>query len=215
MASSTILILGATGPAGICLLRESLFRKHPTVVYVLEGQMDDIERLGNAVSKASVVISLLGPNGKVKGGEFPYPGYYSAIFPLMRRHSVKSILALATVSVEDTNDKSSFIRRALVTGVKYGFAAGYRTMVGIGRVFQEEAEALNWTVFRVGMVQGEHDEGSWKKDRDDPIFAGQVGETGWTWYIRRGAMAKWLVDRIEDDDDVVGSRTPALSNRKV
>lgn len=34
MASSTILIFGATGPAGICLLRESLFRKHATVAYV-------------------------------------------------------------------------------------------------------------------------------------------------------------------------------------
>lgn len=34
MASEKILVLGATGPSGICLLRELLFRKHNVVAYV-------------------------------------------------------------------------------------------------------------------------------------------------------------------------------------
>ena len=33
MAGSKILVLGGTGPAGICLLRELAYREHPTVVY--------------------------------------------------------------------------------------------------------------------------------------------------------------------------------------
>jgi uncharacterized protein YbjT (DUF2867 family) len=33
MAGDKILVLGGTGPAGICLLRELVFQKHPTVVY--------------------------------------------------------------------------------------------------------------------------------------------------------------------------------------
>ncbi|KAM0276582.1 hypothetical protein ACHAQH_006587 [Verticillium albo-atrum] len=200
MASSKILVLGATGPAGIV--------QNPLL------EMDDTERLSSAVSKVNVIISLLGPTGKATG-EYPYPGYYTAIMPLMRQHSVKRILALATVSIEDAHDKSSLIRRALATLVKYGFAAAYRTMVNIGRVFQQDAEGLNWTVFRVGMVQGEHDEESWRKNREDPVFPGSVGETGWTWYIKRGALAKWLVDRAEEGDEVLASRMPALSYHKV
>ena len=34
MAGSKILVLGGTGPAGIVLLRELLFRGHATVAYV-------------------------------------------------------------------------------------------------------------------------------------------------------------------------------------
>jgi len=33
MAGDKILVLGGTGKAGICLLRELVFRNHPTVVY--------------------------------------------------------------------------------------------------------------------------------------------------------------------------------------
>ncbi|PNH28058.1 hypothetical protein VD0002_g8553 [Verticillium dahliae] len=231
MASSTILIFGATGPAGICLLRESLFRKHATVAYVrnasklpddltknpllevVEGQMDDAEKLSLVVSRAAVIISLLGPSGRTTG-EYPYPGYYSTIIPLVRQHSVKRILVLATVSVEDSDDKSSFVRRALVTGVKYGFAAAYRTNVAIANVFRETAEGVNWIVFRVGMVHGEHDKESWRNDRQGAVFAGSVGEPGWTWNIKRGALARWLIDRAEVPNETLASRTPAVSNLK-
>lgn len=34
MAPTKVLVLGATGPAGICLLRELLYRQHETVAYV-------------------------------------------------------------------------------------------------------------------------------------------------------------------------------------
>jgi putative NADH-flavin reductase len=34
MAGDKILVLGATGPAGICLLRELLYREHATIAYV-------------------------------------------------------------------------------------------------------------------------------------------------------------------------------------
>ena len=34
MAGDKILVFGATGPSGIVLLRELLFRKHPTIAYV-------------------------------------------------------------------------------------------------------------------------------------------------------------------------------------
>jgi putative NADH-flavin reductase len=33
MGSPKILVLGGTGPAGICLLRELVYRSHTTVVY--------------------------------------------------------------------------------------------------------------------------------------------------------------------------------------
>lgn len=175
--------------------------------------MEDTTRLNTAVSSTSAIISLLGPVGKTSG-EFPFPGYYSALFPMMRQHSVARILAMGTVSIEDVGDKSSLLRGLMVGGVRYGFAAAYRTILRIAAVFQQEAEGLDWTIFRLGMVQGGHDGESWKQDRDDRVFAGPVGEAGWTWKIRRGALAKWLVDRIEDRDTIPGGKMPALSCHK-
>ena len=33
MGGSKVLVLGGTGPAGICLLRELVYRKHATIAY--------------------------------------------------------------------------------------------------------------------------------------------------------------------------------------
>lgn len=33
MAGSKVLVFGGTGPAGICLLRELLFRNHQTIAF--------------------------------------------------------------------------------------------------------------------------------------------------------------------------------------
>ena len=34
MAGDTVLVLGATGPSGICVVRELLHRNHRTIAYV-------------------------------------------------------------------------------------------------------------------------------------------------------------------------------------
>jgi putative NADH-flavin reductase len=46
MNSSAILVLGATGPAGICVLREALYRQRPTIAYVRNASKipDDLRR---------------------------------------------------------------------------------------------------------------------------------------------------------------------------
>lgn len=38
MPTSTVLVLGGTGPAGICLLRELLHRRHKVVVFARSPQ---------------------------------------------------------------------------------------------------------------------------------------------------------------------------------
>lgn len=52
MAASNILVLGATGPAGICVLRELLLRHHPTVAYVRNASKLPDDLLKNPLLKA-------------------------------------------------------------------------------------------------------------------------------------------------------------------
>jgi hypothetical protein len=168
------------------------------------------------VAQSKAIISLLGPSGTNLPNPNPYIPFYSALFPLMRKHGVKRILAMSTVSAPDEQDGFSLIRWLLVTLIRFLIPAAYRLMLDIARVFREEATGLDWTVFRLGMLPGGSDEASWARDREEGVFAGNVGGE-WKAWIKRGALARWLVDAVEAEGDGAGQwvgKLPAVSKGK-
>lgn len=178
--------------------------------------MDDASKLEPAVAKSSIVLSLLGPNQMRLPEPSPYPGYYATLFTLMRKHSVKRILAMSTLSVYDPQDGTSLLRWFLVLLVRLFAGPAYRTVTGIAHVFQEEAQGLDWTVYRIAMIPGGHDEESWKKDREDgPVYAGYVAQPAWQIFARRGALARWLVDCAESGFEQWYGKMPAISKSKI
>ncbi|KAH7176096.1 hypothetical protein EDB81DRAFT_897139 [Dactylonectria macrodidyma] len=231
MAGSKVLVLGATGPAGICLLRELLYRKHATIAYartpskipadlasnplleVMEGEMDNIDKLGSAVAKCNIVLSLLGPNSSQGRSLAPslYPSYYSALFPLMRQYGVTRIFAMNSASAEDAQDSWVLVLYLLTLIIRVLVPNAYRTMQGISRVFKEEDRGLSWTLFRLANLPGNDDEESWRKDREDgPVYAGYVGKKGYTLSLKRAALARWLVDSTESGAPEWIGKMPAV-----
>jgi hypothetical protein len=179
--------------------------------------MDDTEKLEMAVAQSSTVLSLLGPNVMRFPEPSPFPGYYSAgVLPLMRKHGVRRILAMSTISLSDPQDGFSLLRWLMVQLVHLAAGAAYRTMLGIGAVFSD-AEAtrdIDWTVYRIAFIPGGDDEASWKKDREDgEVFAGYVAEPGWRILLRRAAMARWLVDAAESGAREWVGKMPAISKK--
>ncbi|KAL2849815.1 hypothetical protein BJY01DRAFT_233462 [Aspergillus pseudoustus] len=218
MAGSKILVLGGTGPAGICLLRELMFREHKTVVYarnpskipedlaahelieVIKGEMDDLEALSKAIAQSRVVISLLGPNilDKKMSPTLFADMYESSVFPLMRQHGVSRIFAMGTISLFRDEDHWVLSRSALVTFVRIFANRAYQNIVNLANLFDNGADGIDWTVFRIAMIPGNSDEESWRKDREDgEAFVGPVGAKGWTLSQTRSALARWLVDAAE------------------
>lgn len=62
MAGSKVLVLGGTGPAGICLLRELLHRNHPVVVFARTPSKIPSELASNPLLEVrSSIISLPPP----------------------------------------------------------------------------------------------------------------------------------------------------------
>ncbi|KXX79842.1 Flavin reductase (NADPH) [Madurella mycetomatis] len=127
MAGDAVLVLGATGPSGICLLRELLHRNYRAIAYarnpskipddlksnplleIVHSPIDHHPSLSQALSRAHAVISFLGPSPQTVldtlmsfayfGPPLPYPRYYAEdILPLMQTHGVRRILALSTLS---------------------------------------------------------------------------------------------------------------------
>ncbi|KAL3475233.1 hypothetical protein BJX99DRAFT_160582 [Aspergillus californicus] len=234
MAGTKILVLGGTGPAGICLLRELVFRKHEIVVYarnpskipedlasnglleVVKGEMNDIDSLSPAMAKCHIVISLLGPNILDRNmSPTLYSDFYkSSVFPLMRQHGIRRIFAMGTISIVRPEDKRSLTRSAVVYLVWFFANSAYRNILNIADVFDTQADGLDWTIFRIAGIPGKDDEDSWKKDREDgEAFVGWVGENGWAASQRRGALARWLVDAAEGGAESWVGKMPAVCKK--
>ncbi|KAH8197767.1 hypothetical protein TruAng_008056 [Truncatella angustata] len=218
---SKILVLGGTGPAGLCLLRELAYRNHATIVYartpskippelassplieILQGELQDRLTLSTAVADCSTIISLLGPNINDKNidpnifAEF----YITCLFPLMREYRVRRIFAMGTLSIKRDMDSWTIGSAVAVAFVRL-FASGvFQTMQNIANAFDKQAHDIDWTVFRITSIPGGSDEASWKIDRNDgKPFTGWIGDKGWTFSQKRAALTKWLVDAVEDGE---------------
>ncbi|KAH8900732.1 NAD(P)-binding protein [Thozetella sp. PMI_491] len=232
MSGSKVLVLGGTGPAGICLLRELIYRNHAAVVYarnpnkipaelasnplleIVKGEISDSEALSNCISQCSAVISLLGPNIKDRNIEptFFADYYTSTLFPAMRKHGVRRLLAMGTLSIMRPEDHFSFFHLIVVVFMRLLASSIYKNMQNLADAFSNKAQGIDWTVFRLTEIPGESDEASWQKDREDgELFTGWIGEKGWTRSMNRSAVARWLVDALEGGADAWVGKMPAVS----
>ncbi|KAL6820143.1 hypothetical protein J3E69DRAFT_374199 [Trichoderma sp. SZMC 28015] len=234
MAGDKILVLGGTGLAGVCLIRELLHRQHGTVVFarnpaklpeefvsnklleVVKGEMTDKTALSNAISKCHTIISFLGPVNIRQPASTEYADYYRAIFPLMRQHGVRRIFAMATLSIYAPEDKGSVTRAIFVTMVRLLASGPYHNLLSIREPFEDKkiTQDIDWTLFRIGSITGGSDLGSWKQDREQTdVYAGPLGGAGWTSAQKRASLTRWLVDASETGASEWIGRMPAVSRR--
>ncbi|KAL3430024.1 mediator complex subunit 27-domain-containing protein [Aspergillus tetrazonus] len=234
MAGSKFLVLGGTGPAGICLLRELVYRQHETIVYarnpskidddlqsnefleIIKGEFveDDLPTLSAAIARTKVVISLLGPNIIRMSNPTLFADIYKTlVFPLMREHGVRRIFAMGTPSISRPEDSWTLFTAVVIPIIRIFAHSAYANVRAIGDAFEQHADGLDWTVFRIAAIPGNHDEESWRTDREDAdVFVGWVGEKGWTPSQKRGALARWLVDAAEGGADEWSSSSPSTSS---
>ncbi|KAF9889467.1 hypothetical protein FE257_007370 [Aspergillus nanangensis] len=234
MGKEKILVLGGTGPAGICLLRELLSRNHMTVLFarnpakvpadllsntlleIVRGEKSDINALSNAVSNCSTVISFLGPAASMKlASTTVYADYYRAMFPLMRQHGVRRIFAMGTISIHQDEDRWSFAQFSIEWMVRIIANGPYHNIISIQKLFEEKevTRDIDWTVFRIGNISGAGDDMEvWARDREDgDIYVGPLGAAGWSHSQKRARLARWLVDATEDGATEWIGQMPAVS----
>jgi uncharacterized protein YbjT (DUF2867 family) len=79
MGGTKILVLGGTGPSGICLLRELVYRKHETIAYarnpskipedlasdeLLEVRLNYLKYLNSLLIAGSLLLGYPGRDGR-------------------------------------------------------------------------------------------------------------------------------------------------------
>ncbi|KAH8664529.1 hypothetical protein BX600DRAFT_498301 [Xylariales sp. PMI_506] len=223
-----ILILGATGPSGICLLREMLYRSHAVITYVrnpskipvdislnplleiVKGEMDDMSALSAVIARSSLVMSLLGPPG-LKNHP-PCALWYSNVLNLMRENGVKRIWGTCASTCNQPGDQGNMTGSALIFIARTFFPELWTTARSVEQAFVKDGDGLEWTVFRVGRLQGSSDKETWKKDRNSEMFEGGYGQKGWTTSTNRSGLAHWLVDCVETEQDKWVGKMPSVSD---
>lgn len=177
--------------------------------------MNDMDTLSGAVAKSCVVLSLLGPNlnDTIKNPSLYADMYKNNLFPLMRQHGVRRILAMGTLSISRPEDSWTFIRPVAVFFLRMFADMAYRNIINIASTFEADAGDLDWTIFRIAHIPGKSDEANWKKDREagGETFVGWTGQKGWSFLTNRSIMARWLADAADGKADEWIGKMPAIS----
>jgi hypothetical protein len=179
---------------------------------IIQGELSEVEKLSTPMAHCSAVISLLGPNVQSRNIDpVVYSDFYKALFPLMRQHNVRRILAMGTLSIQLPEDHWKLLAQLAVLFIWLFVTKAYRSILNIADAFEADASELDWTVYRIAGIPGGSDNPSWMKDREaGRIFEGWVGEKG-TISTPRGALARWLVDAVEGGADKWIRKMPAIS----
>ncbi|KAK0506011.1 hypothetical protein EDD18DRAFT_1020097, partial [Armillaria luteobubalina] len=182
-----LLILGGTGPSGILLIRQVLttvpspfvvvYARNPSKlptdlssnssVQIIEGQLDDAEKLSQAMEAVDAVLSALGP-AQNHPADKPLTRGYTTIIQVMHEHKVNRLIVLGTASISDPNDRFSIPFYLMVSTVKTIAHTAYEDIVAFGDLIRAQDD-LDWTIVRVPVLRdGE------KTD----VQAGYIGQVG-------------------------------------
>ncbi|GBE78488.1 NAD-P-binding protein [Sparassis latifolia] len=207
-----LLVLGATGPCGVQLIQEALSTSHSVVIYarspqklpdsitshssvfVVKGELGNVELLSQAMAGVDAVLSALGP--AVKSGPFhpsdtPLARAYAAIIDVMKKCGVKRLIALGTASIKDDRDKFSLEFVALVSGVALFARSAYKDVVAIGETIRAQGDGLEWTIARVPIL-------TQNEKRD--VLAGYIGDGTTKTTLARAGFAAFVINEVEKNE---------------
>ncbi|CAJ2500439.1 Uu.00g032920.m01.CDS01 [Anthostomella pinea] len=166
MPIAKLLVFGATGATGriiverapelgwkvtVCGKRTLQEQAKNEAITTVEGPLDDEETLRTAIAGQDAMISVFGPSNPRASTAIFIPSY-KLILSTMKSEGVRRITARSTFSVPDAKDKSSLLRWFLVTVLWAVAHKVWQTVIGIAKVFDEEGDGVDWTLFRVGFL---------------------------------------------------------------
>jgi nucleoside-diphosphate-sugar epimerase len=219
-----ILILGATGPSGVLLIRQALQKyesctivlyvrspekipgdlaNNPSVI-IIEGQLGDTEKLTKAMEGVEVVLSALGPSvtrGPFHPSDTPLAHAYSHIIDIMHQQGVKRLICLGTTAIKDPADKFNLAFSILIKGVSTLARNAFNDVVAIGETVRTAGADLDWTIVRVPLL---------RDSESSNVAAGYVGDGKTCTLLTRLGFAVFVVGEIEKREWV--KKAPLISS---
>lgn len=124
----------------------------------------------------------------------------------MRSEGVKRIIALSTFSVYDPEDKPNLLRWFFITALWAMAHKVWKTVVDISKVFDEEGQDIDWTLFRVGFLA------------NGPrlrVIDGYIGDGTLGMYLRRADIAEWTLTQADKSPPEFVHKKPGVCSVNV
>ncbi len=163
--------------------------------------------LASAIEGSDVIISALGPPYSYSGLQVApgsYTNTYRAIFKVMRANSIKRIFVMGTPSIHIPEDKYTVTLNLMIWMLRLFANKAWSEVVATGRLLDEEASDLDWTMYRIGNLSNR--EGITKA-------ASYIGEGDWCLDTYRPGIAAWLLDQAEKSTLESVRQKPTLYSR--
>jgi len=210
-----LVIFGSSGPAGIMTLTKALKEGHQVIAYarnpskisyqhsnlsLVKGELSNAQSISNAIKGADAVISLLGPKGK-SVPSLPLAQGTRNIIEAMKVHGVKRLIAIATSSASDPNDKFQFGFSMATLMVKLLVRTAYDEFVSISEIIRKSS--LDWTIVRLPMLT---DKPQKNKIAADYLGSGKVN----LFWLNRNDLADFIIEQLNDKTYL--RKAPVVSN---
>ena len=207
-----LTIFGATGGTGQELVKQALAEGHEVTVYVrtpaklgithdrltvVQGTMDEPDKIRQAMAGAEAVLSALGPTSNTPAR--PLTAGMQHIIAAMRKHQVKRLIAATGAGVADPHDKPQLVGRLF--GLALRLFARHVLADSQGMVAAIRGSDRAWTLARAPRL---HD-----KPTTGQIKVGYAGQGPGT-QLARADFARFMLDQLKTDTWV--GKAPMLSN---
>jgi putative NADH-flavin reductase len=207
-----LTIFGATGGTGQELVKQALADGHEVTAFVRtpskmttvhdnlhvkQGELNQHEKLAEAIAGADAVLSTLGPTSNkpekvvTKGME--------GIIAGMKRHGITRLIATTGAGVPDPHDEPKLINHIISFALK--LMARHVLADSLSMVEAIRQSDLDWTIARAPRLTDNPATGQ--------IKAGYVGQ-GLGTQLTRADYARFMLDQLNDDNWV--RKAPALSS---
>jgi putative NADH-flavin reductase len=194
-----ITIFGATGKTGKFVVREALRRGHVVTAFVrtpskledldnkvkvIQGDVEEYAKVQSAIQGADAVISTL---GHVKGSK---PSFQTEaiqhIIKAMHESGVRRLIDLTGAGVAAEGDNPKFMDNMMTKLL--AIVSPARIQDGLTHSGLIKVSDLDWTIVRTP-VQTNSESTEYK--------VGKVGDAGLSLMSPRGAIAKFMIDILE------------------
>ena len=208
-----IAIFGGTGKTGRLLVAQALDEGHSVVAYarhpvklvlaherltVIAGELTDGAAIERVVAGADGVISLLGQGRPVKGT--PVALGTRSILAAMSKAGVRRIVAVATASASDPDDRPPLRSRFFIGIAKVFLRPAYDDVIATDRAVRDSDR--DWTIVRPPFL------------RDGPktgrVKVGYLGDGVTGSYLSRANAADFMLRQLESDEYV--GQAPIVSD---
>lgn len=207
-----VTIFGSTGGTGKELVKQALAAGHDVTVYVrnpdklfvtndqlkvIQGTLDEPNKINEAISGADVVLSALGPTSNKPGK--PLTEGMHHIVTAMEKQNVERLIVATGAGVADPNDKPQLIGRLF--GLALRLFARHVLADSQGMVAVMQNSNLNWTLTRAPRLNNQPGTGQ--------IKVGYAGRGPGT-QLSRADFARFMLEQI--NDGTWWHKAPMVSN---